>query len=192
MNHWRTNMHKSRNSFSSSLMVEALLLLLEKKEYDSITVKEICEKAGVNRSTFYMHYDTKDDLLVETMKYINARLLSDSNYDAIIPRSNDEKNFNLDEIHLVPYLNTIKEFKKIYRVLPHKPHIFKKSNINKELYRNLCDKLLRKYNIKNDEKEFAIAYFNYGVLAIIDKWVESDCEEDVYKIADLIIKLISL
>ena len=192
MNHWRTNMYKSRNSFSSSLMVEALLLLLEKKEYDSITVKEICEKAGVNRSTFYMHYDTKDDLLVETMKYINARLLSDSNYDAIIPRSNDEKNFNLDEIHLVPYLNTIKEFKKIYRVLPHKPHIFKKSNINKELYRNLCDKLLRKYNIKNDEKEFAFAYFNYGVLAIIDKWVESDCEEDVYKIADLIIKLISL
>ena len=192
MNHWRTNMYKSRNSFSSSLMVEALLLLLEKKEYDSITVKEICEKAGVNRSTFYMHYDTKDDLLVETMKYINARLLSDSNYDAIIPRSNDEKNFNLDEIHLVPYLNTIKEFKKIYRVLPHKPHIFKKSNINKEIYRNLCDKLLRKYNIKNDEKEFAFAYFNYGVLAIIDKWVESDCEEDVYKIADLIIKLISL
>ena len=192
MNQWRTNMYKSRNSFSSSLMVEALLLLLEKKEYDSITVKEICEKAGVNRSTFYMHYDTKDDLLVETMKYINARLLSDSNYDAIIPRSNDEKNFNLDEIHLVPYLNTIKEFKKIYRVLPHKPHIFKKSNINKELYRNLCDKLLRKYNIKNDEKEFAFAYFNYGVLAIVDKWVESDCEEDVYKIADLIIKLISL
>ena len=192
MNHWRTNMYKSRNSFSTSLMVEALLLLLEKKEYDSITVKEICEKAGVNRSTFYMHYDTKDDLLVETMKYINARLLSDSNYDAIIPRSNDEKNFNLDEIHLVPYLNTIKEFKKIYRVLPHKPHIFKKSNINKELYRNLCDKLLRKYNIKNDEKEFAFAYFNYGVLAIIDKWVESDCEEDVYKIADLIMKLISL
>ena len=192
MNHWRTNMYKSRNSFSTSLMVEALLLLLEKKEYDSITVKEICEKAGVNRSTFYMHYDTKDDLLVEAMKYINARLLSDSNYDAIIPRSNDEKNFNLDEIHLVPYLNTIKEFKKIYRVLPHKPHIFKKSNINKEIYRNLCDKLLRKYNIKNDEKEFAFAYFIYGVLAIIDKWVESDCEEDVYKIADLIIKLISL
>ena len=105
-------MYKSRNSFSTSLMVEALLLLLEKKEYDSITVKEICEKAGVNRSTFYKHYDTKDDLLVETMKYINARLLSDFNYDAIIPRSNDEKNFNLDEIHLVPYLNTIKEFKK--------------------------------------------------------------------------------
>ena len=72
-------MYQSSNSISSSLMVEALLLLLEKKEYDVITVKEICKKAGVNRSTFYLHYNTKDDLLAETMKYINRRLLSASN-----------------------------------------------------------------------------------------------------------------
>ena len=89
-------------------------------------------------------------------------------------------------------MRRVKEFKKIYRVLPHKPHIFKNSNINIELYRNLFDKLSRKYNIKNDEMEFACAYFNYGVLAIMDKWVESDCKEDVSKIANLIIKLISL
>lgn len=56
-------------------------------------------------------------------------------------------------------------------------------------YKNLCDKLLSKYNIKNDEKEFAFAYFNYGVLAIIDKWVESDCKEEVSEIANLIIKI---
>ena len=43
---------------------------------------------------------------------------------------------------------------------------------------------------KNDEKEYAFAYFNYGVLAIIDKWVESNCEEDVSKTANLIIKML--
>ena len=181
-------MYQSSNSMSSSLMVEALLLLLEKKEYDVITVKEICKKAGVNRSTFYLHYNTKDDLLAETMKYVNRGLLSDPHYDAVIPNPHDE----LDEIHLVPYLNTIKELRKMYRILPHKPHIFEKATINRELYKNLCDKLLSKYKIKNDEKEFAFAYFNYGVLAIIDKWVESDCEEEVSKIANLIIKLIGL
>ncbi len=186
-------MYKSKNSNTSSLMVEALILLLEKKEYDFITVKEICEKAGINRSTFYIHYNTKDDLLVETMKSINKRLLSNFNYDVIIPDVNNQKNFHLiAEIHLVPYLNTIKELKKIYKILQHKHHIFKKTNINKELCKSLCDKLLSKYNIKNGEKEFAFAYFNYGVLAIIDRWVESDCEEDASKIANLIIKLIGL
>ncbi|MBQ8872345.1 MAG: helix-turn-helix transcriptional regulator, partial [Clostridia bacterium] len=47
-------------------MDEALIRLLEKKNYEFITVKEICTKAGVNRSTFYLHYETMDDLLMET------------------------------------------------------------------------------------------------------------------------------
>ena len=33
-----------------------------------ITVKEICEKAGVNRSTFYLHYENTTDLLQETTR----------------------------------------------------------------------------------------------------------------------------
>ena len=55
------------------LMDEALLLLLEKKDYQYITVKEICQKAGVNRSTFYLHYETMDDLLKEAIAMINKR-----------------------------------------------------------------------------------------------------------------------
>ena len=51
-------------------MDEAFLILLEKKDYDYITIKEICEKAGVNRSTFYLHYETLDDLLKESLSYI--------------------------------------------------------------------------------------------------------------------------
>ena len=44
--------------------------LLEKKDFTYITVKEICEKAGVNRSTFYLHYETVSDLLAESARYI--------------------------------------------------------------------------------------------------------------------------
>ena len=36
-------------------MDEALIALLEKKDLEYITVKEICEEADVNRSTFYLH-----------------------------------------------------------------------------------------------------------------------------------------
>ena len=41
--------------------------MLEQKNYDLITVKEVCQKAGVNRSTFYLHYELMDDLLEETV-----------------------------------------------------------------------------------------------------------------------------
>ena len=65
-------MNKSESKYYNTalLMDEALLLLLEKKEYEFITIKEICEKAGVNRSTFYLHYETIADLLNETTRYL--------------------------------------------------------------------------------------------------------------------------
>ena len=68
-------MNKSESKYFNTalLMNEALLLLLEKKDYEFITVTEICKKAGVNRSTFYLHYLSIDDLLYETLEMINKR-----------------------------------------------------------------------------------------------------------------------
>ena len=182
-------MHRSKENVASILMVEALLILLEKKEYDIITVKEICEKAGVNRTTFYLHYNTKDDLLVDTMKTINKRFFS--KFHQIDENFNDSNDIAIDN-YLISYLNVIKELKNIYKILQHKTHIFKKTNVNKEIYESLFDKLLTKYDINNDEKKYAYAYFNYGVLAIIDKWIENDCLEELYKIANIIKKLINV
>ena len=51
--------------------------LLERKNrsFTYITVKEICEAAGVNRSTFYLHYETMADLLSESAQYIIDRFV---------------------------------------------------------------------------------------------------------------------
>ena len=70
-------MNKSESKYFNTavLMDEALLLLLERKDIQYITVKEICEKAGVNRTTFYLHYDSISDLLEETVNYITQRLV---------------------------------------------------------------------------------------------------------------------
>jgi len=40
----------------------ALLSLLETKELKTITVKEICDQAGISRNAFYQHYSYKEDL----------------------------------------------------------------------------------------------------------------------------------
>ena len=68
-------MNKSESKyFNTALrMNEALLALLEEKALEYITVKEICHQAGVNRSTFYLHYETISDLVHETLEMINQR-----------------------------------------------------------------------------------------------------------------------
>lgn len=65
-------MNKSESKYfhTALRMNEALISLLEKKDLEFITVKEICETAGVNRSTFYLHYETISDLMNETVEMV--------------------------------------------------------------------------------------------------------------------------
>ena len=57
-------------------MDEAMLSLLQEKDFDYISITEVCKKAGVNRSTFYLHYENIIDLYNETMEYVNNRFFA--------------------------------------------------------------------------------------------------------------------
>ncbi len=56
-----------RKNITSQMMMEyieqALLLLMKDKAYGDITIGEITAKAGVNRSTYYRHFDTKESII---------------------------------------------------------------------------------------------------------------------------------
>lgn len=43
---------------------DALVELLQEKPFDTITVQDVLDRAGVGRSTFYVHYRDKDDLFI--------------------------------------------------------------------------------------------------------------------------------
>jgi len=67
------NRSESKYFNTARRMDEALLALLEEKDFAYITVREICARAGVNRSTFYLHYENMSDLLRETVEMIDER-----------------------------------------------------------------------------------------------------------------------
>ncbi len=52
-----------RIKITKMLLKNSLIELMKTKNVYKISIKEICENAGVNRSTFYNHYDTEFDLL---------------------------------------------------------------------------------------------------------------------------------
>ena len=54
-----------RIALTKKLLQEGLLRLLEVKTLDKISVTELCREAGINRATFYNHYDPPQGLLTE-------------------------------------------------------------------------------------------------------------------------------
>ena len=86
-------MNKSESKYfhTAARMDRAFLELLEKKDFAYITVKEICQNAGVNRSTFYLHYETIADLLSESVDYLNAQFQNYMKTDsrAVVARLHD-------------------------------------------------------------------------------------------------------
>lgn len=121
-------MNKSESKYFNTalLMDEALIRLLEVKDYEYITVKEICEKAGVNRSTFYLHYETVNDLLSECLENIKKRFL-----DSFAKKPNDFigsiGTVPLDDLVLIssdylrPYLTFFKENQSLFRAVYKNP-----------------------------------------------------------------------
>ena len=114
------NKNESKYFNTAVRMDEALISLLEKKDFEYITIKEICETAGVNRSTFYLHYENTSDLLKETTAHIIDSFFSYFSKDTQ-NISQRFQNCDLKELmfitpeYLTPYLTFIKENQRVFK-----------------------------------------------------------------------------
>ncbi|WP_228275535.1 TetR/AcrR family transcriptional regulator [Gracilibacillus oryzae] len=71
-----------RKKYTKMVLKDSFLKLLNQKQLSSITVKEICQLADINRSTFYSHYSDQYDLLYKMEEEIIAdmnKYLNDCN-----------------------------------------------------------------------------------------------------------------
>lgn len=60
------------------LLWDALMALLVERDFEKISVKDICEQAMVHRTTFYKHYEDKHDLLLRGMKEMHDSLAGET------------------------------------------------------------------------------------------------------------------
>lgn len=74
--HFGMHNHKHRNRIQKSerLLHEALISLIREKKYESITVQQILDRADVGRSTFYLHFRDKDELLLMGFEHLREML----------------------------------------------------------------------------------------------------------------------
>lgn len=190
-------MNKSESKyFNTALrMDEALIALLEKKDLEYITVKEICETAGVNRSTFYLNYETVADLVDETVRTTNERFLSyfpQRQEDVLTAMEGRELKglVFVTREYLLPYLRFIRDNKKVYRAAFRNPSSMQAHVQYGDLKEHILLPILQRFQIPPAHRSYYIAYYIEGIMAIIKEWLRNDCADEVEMIAQIIEKCV--
>lgn len=147
----------------------ALLELLETKELKEITVKEICDKAGISRNAFYQHYGYKEDLYDQMVARATEGIR-----DSLMPIIQDASAVNDKTIasyakHIVEGVSEVREL--IYVMLKRDDGIFLRQLTDLIFGQNLTN-ALSFFDMK-DSAELRLYYEfqSAGMAAFIIKWI---------------------
>lgn len=189
------NKNESKYQSTAILFDEALITLLETKDIDYITIKEICNKAGVNRSTFYLHYENISDLSNECMEYINKKFEKNFEQNAknFIDKINDSKLedlFLIKSEFLTPYLNFIKENKNIFKASISNPDAMHATKRMSSLENYVLIPIMKRYEIPEEKIKYMLSFYIHGIIAIINEWLKNNCEDSVEIIENIIIECV--
>ena len=170
---------------------KALLALLEKKPFAYITIREICETAGVNRSTFYLHYENTCDLLKEATAYMLDQFASyfSVDEDAVVSRYADcdlqELNF-INEKYLHPYLSFVRENQRVFSAVLSQPDAFNSNHIFQGLFDTVFRPILDRFRYPREEQRYVMLFYLNGITAILTEWLKDGCRTDIGEIAGII------
>ena len=187
-------MNRSESKFqnTSRKMRRSFLYLLESKEFADISIMDICKEAGVNRSTFYAHYENTYDLLKETFESLIANFLTECTFDDPVDLS-DMQNLNKDDLnfitpkYLLPYLEYIQKHKRLYKIYAENARTFEAHKMDDLMIENIFVPILAKHGVTDKKLIYYMQkYFLKGLDAIINEWVRGDCEDDILFICEII------
>lgn len=186
-------MNKSESKYfhTAARMDNALLELLEQKEFAYITVKEICERAGVNRSTFYLHYETIDDLLSESVAYMHEQFRAYFNHDPGVFVTK-LRTCPMEELRLVtpeyltPYLRYIREHKRLFQAAVEHPAALRADDTYERMFRHVFTPILERHRIPEQDRKYLMAFYIQGLIAVVTEWLKQDCRDPVERIIEII------
>lgn len=159
---------------TKAMFEEALLELMEEKEYKKITVREISERSTMNRATFYLHYYDKDELLEQMLEDALEKLR------VCVQVNEIEFKYDSENPHpiFVRLFNKLMDRQRFYKVML----VNEKAPYFTESVKDIIEILVRRgsQHMIDDGTEFtvpveiSIAYITTAYLGVIMWWLRND------------------
>lgn len=174
--------NNQRTRLSKLLFKNAIIdLLKEKGDIHKISVRELCQKAELNRSTFYAHYNEPKDLLEELE---NELLNSTEEHLKKIGAENDLGAHK----YLLSFLKYIKDNDKSFRTL-----LIDSSDpdFRTKFMQQSIIQFVENLNIvfEKETEQYIYSYILNGSTGIILQWIRSDYAVDETAICNLLFSI---
>ncbi len=151
----------------------AVFMLLKRKRYDAFSVKDICIEAGINRSSFYAHYNDINDLMMKIENGLAQKMQSVLAPMSEIATSAPSAN------PFAALFSFIYEYKDFYKsfMKSNTPSFFAPKAMEKQ--RLLLQTMSRRndLNYSDSEINYHLHFFGGGLKAICEQWLLTNCCE---------------
>ena len=180
----RSSKDDRRVKYTKMVLRESFIDLLREKDISQISIKEICEKADINRATFYAHYSDQYDL----MQKIEAELFENIETYLGEYRKGASEATPVEMVELI--FNYIRDNAKLCRLL-----LSERGNLNfqKRIMNMVYDKNVMDLNrivpLPREESEYIDAFIITGCIGVIQKWLDEDMQKSAKYMADLLIQM---
>ena len=147
----------------------ALISLLSEKELSQITVKELSDKADINRKTFYSYYSGIDDILDKIEDEIVEKLLA-------IIRDYDFRSSDFDAYALFCSLSQIinDDFELYQSLIFSNNYDFLLIKVKNTIKKTLLERYAPKINAQNNLLGLYAEYVASGIVSMYIEWFHSD------------------
>ena len=171
---------------TKNLIYNTLIELMKDKTFEEITVSAICNKALINRSTFYSHYEDKYDLLVDFINSLKDEFVTELNKNS----SNlNTKEYYIELIKI--FLNHIEDRKEMYTSIM----IHNRNSIMMDILLNVVNNDLLKKMSKDEFKssipdDIIVKFYLGGVINLGVEWLKDNTKyskEEIINYLNLLI-----
>ncbi len=156
--------------------------LLREKKLNKITVQDIADDCGINRQTFYYHFQDINDLvewicIEDTEKVLKENRTYDTwqeGFLSVFELAKKDKVF-IDNIYRSVSLEVLEQY--LYRLVY-------------PLLKNVVDEKSKDFHVREDDKKYIADFYKYAFVGVLLDWIRDDMMESPENIVDRVSRIV--
>ncbi|MBQ2667427.1 MAG: TetR/AcrR family transcriptional regulator [Clostridia bacterium] len=156
---------------------------LEEKEISKITVREICEAVGINRSSFYLHYPDVYALLEAMCNEVGKELFED------FGKLGEEVKVYFSEPYLLVILRHVQKHAVLYKAYIGHVGMAPIEKGYQILLEEVFKPYFRRLGIQSERRmEYHFYFVQHGFFSVLERWMHYGCAEPPEEMAQIILQ----